>query len=103
MERSAFGPAMDALFVGYGLHNDTEEIGGAVAFVQNARFNFFRSEAGALEQLAGEPGIQHFLAIFSISKISEARAQQIEGVAFGVVDGKTAGGKQRVIEELGAG
>ena len=100
MERRGLGPALRALFLGDGLHHNAQEVAGIAAIPHHAGLDVFGGESGALKQFAGVVGVQQLAAIAATREGAEAQAQQVKGVALGVIDGEASGGKQRVIKEF---
>ena len=102
VQRSRFGPTFHSLLAADGFHQNAQEIAGVAAFFQNPWFDFFPRQTGAVEQFASQPVIQKLAAVFELGKVPETQANQIEGVALGVVDGKASGRKKSVVKHLGA-
>ncbi len=103
MQRRGFCPALDSLLASDGLHKDAQEIGGVVAVFQNLWFDFSAGQARAIEQFASEPVIEQGTPVFQLGEVAEAKADQIEGIAFGVINGESSRRKKSVIEQLGSG
>src|ERR1019366_4033057 len=81
VKRRRFGPAMGTLLAGDGFHHDAQEVAGIAAIFQHAIFDIFRIEAGALKQLAGEVGVEQLAAVAATREVTEAQAEQVEGLA----------------------
>src|ERR1035441_9260931 len=103
VQRRGFSPTADTLLAGDGFHHDAQEVAGIAAIFHDTLIDIFGIKSGALKQLAGEILVEQLAAVAGGGEVAEAQAEQVKGVALGMIDGEAARRKQRVIQELGSG
>src|ERR1700733_10549640 len=99
MFRRAFCPTIDTLAARNLFHENPKEVSGVATFAQNCRLKLLWIDAGNAEHSGLKPKVKHFLTISSKMQIATPRSDQIEHFGLAAINGKTACGKQHMVQK----